>query len=207
MSFSLGKKLGMTRVFDDQGHHVPATLIQFGPCWVTQVKTVATDGYNAVQIGFGLTKAKSSNKPQMGHLKKANVEPLRFLREFRVEEATAFKVGDRLGTDRFQAGQKVVVSGTSKGRGFAGVFKRHGFHGPNASHGTHEYHRHPGAVGAHTDPGRLWKGLKLPGHMGNKRVSTKNLQIVKVDPEQNLMLIRGAVPGARNGVVEIVLAP
>ncbi|RJP75841.1 MAG: 50S ribosomal protein L3 [Candidatus Zixiibacteriota bacterium] len=207
MSFTLGKKLGMTRLFDKNGNHVPATLIQFGPCRVTQVKTKDTDGYEAVQVGFGLTKDKSLSKPELGHLRKSGSDPLRFLCEFRVKDASSYKLGDVLPADRFKEGQMVTVSGVSKGRGFAGVIKRHGFSSPNASHGTHEYHRHPGAVGAHTDPGRLWKGLRLPGHMGAARVTVKNLDIIKVDPEQNLMLVRGAVPGARNSLVEIVLNP
>jgi len=207
MSFSLGIKLGMTRFFDESGNHVPATLIQIGPCWVTQVKSKITDGYDAVQIGFGLTKAKSLNKPRLAHLKKAGVESLRHLREFRVDDAAAFKQGEILSPDRFKAGQRVTVSGISKGRGFAGVIKRHGFASPNATHGTHEYHRHPGAVGAHTDPGRLWKGQRLPGHMGNQRVTVKDLAIMKIDVEQNLMLVKGAIPGARNGLVQIELSP
>jgi large subunit ribosomal protein L3 len=206
MSFTLGKKLGMTRIFDEQGNHIPATLIQIGPCWVTQVKSAATDGYDAVQVGFQLVKAKSVPKAQINHLKKAGVDPVRFVREFRLDDVSAYKPGDLLTADRFKAGQKVHVAGISKGRGFAGVIKRHGFHGPNASHGTHEYHRHPGAVGAHTDPGRLWKGLKLPGHMGTARVKAKNLQVVRVDADQNLMLVKGAVPGPRNSLVEIVLS-
>ena len=207
MSFSLGKKLGMTRFFDENGNHVPATLIQIGPCWITQVKSKSTDGYEAVQIGFGLARAKVLNGPRLGQLKKVGLEPLRHVREFRVEDTAGYKPGEILSADRFKAGQRVTVSGLSKGRGFAGVIKRHGFASPNASHGTHEYHRHPGAVGAHTDPGRLWKGLRLPGHMGNQRVTTKDLRILKVDAEQNLMLIKGAVPGAKNGLVAIVLSP
>ncbi|HEX7343023.1 MAG TPA: 50S ribosomal protein L3 [bacterium] len=206
MSFSLGKKLGMTRFFDESGNHAPATLIQIGPCWITQVKSKSTDGYNAVQIGFGLTRTKSLNKPRLAHLKKAGVESLRHLREFRVDDPAAFKQGEILSPDRFKAGQRVTISGISKGRGFAGVIKRHGFASPNATHGTHEYHRHPGAVGAHTDPGRLWKGQRLPGHMGNQRVTVKDLAIMKIDVEQNLMLVQGAVPGARNGLVEITLS-
>ncbi len=206
MSFSLGKKIGMTRLFDEQGNHIPATLIQIGPCWVTQVKTAATDGYDAVQVGFQLKKAKNLNKPMKGHLQKAHVEPLRYLREFRVADASQYKPGDLLSPDRFKVGQVVTISGVSKGRGFAGVVKRHGFGGPNATHGTHEYDRHPGAVGAHTDPGRLWKGKRLPGHMGHARVTVKNLNVLKVDAEQNLMLVKGAVPGARNAFVEIVLS-
>jgi large subunit ribosomal protein L3 len=206
MSFSLGKKLGMTRIFDEQGNHVPVTLIQFGPCWVTQVKSSASDGYDAVQVGFQLIKTKSVTKPAAGHLKKAGVEPVRYMREFRTDDVSGFQAGELLAADRFKPGQIVHVAGISKGRGFAGVIKRHGFHGPNASHGTHEYHRHPGAVGAHTDPGRLWKGLRLPGHMGVARVKAKNLEVIKVDSEQNLMLVKGAVPGPKNSLVEIELS-
>jgi large subunit ribosomal protein L3 len=206
MSFALGKKIGMTRVFDDMGNHVAATLVQVGPCWITQVKTGDSDGYNAIQIGFEPAKEKSLNKPRLGHLKKSGTDPVRHLKEFRVDDASEFKAGDVLGVDRFQAGQKITVTGLSKGRGFSGVFKRHGFHGPNASHGTHETKRHPGAIGAHTDPGRVWKGQKLPGQYGNERVSVKNLSILKVIPEHNLMLVKGAVPGAKNAVLEIVLS-
>jgi large subunit ribosomal protein L3 len=206
MSFALGKKIGMTCVFDDMGNHVAATVVQVGPCWITQIKTNETDGYNAIQIGFKPAKEKSLNKPKLGHLKKSGVDPVRHLKEFRVDNVAEFNAGDVLGVDRFQAGQKVTVSGFSKGRGFAGVFKRYGFHGPNATHGTHEAKRHPGAIGAHTDPGRVWKGQKLPGRYGNERVSVKNLSVLKVIPEHNLMLVKGAVPGANNAVLEIVLS-
>ena len=206
MSFALGKKIGMTRIFDDAGNHVSATLVQVGPCWITQVKTKSTDGYNAVQVGFHQTKEKALNKPKLGHLKKSSVEPLRHLKEFRLDDISDFKPGDLLAVDRFQVGQRVTVTGYSKGRGFAGVLKRHGFHGFDASHGTHEYHRHPGAIGAGTDPGRVWKGQKLPGQMGNERVTVKNLAVVKIEPESNLMLIKGAVPGARNSLLEILLS-
>ncbi len=206
MSFALGKKIGMTRIFDEEGNHVPVTLIQVGPCWVTQVKTVETDGYNAVQIGFGKTREKALNKPLLGHLKKGGVEPVRHLKEFRLDDVSEFKSGDVLGADRFKEGQRVSVTGYSKGRGFAGVFKRYGFHGPNATHGTHEAKRHPGAIGAHTDPGRVWKGQRLPGHYGDQRVTVKNLRVIKVEPEHNIILVKGAVPGAKNAVLEIVLA-
>ncbi len=206
MSFSLGKKLGMTRIFDDAGNHVPVTVIQFGPCRITQVKTKESDGYNAVQVGFQLVKPKSLNKPLLGHQKKSGTDTLRFLREFRLDDVVPFKAGDLLNAERFQAGQKVNVSGISIGRGFAGVIKRHHFASPNATHGTHEYHRHPGAMGAHTDPGRIWKGQRLPGHLGAQRATLKNLEVIKVDVEQNLLLVKGAVPGARNSLVEIVLS-
>lgn len=206
MSFTLGKKLGITRVFDDAGNHVTATLIQVGPCWVTQVKTESTDGYNAVQIGFGKVKEKVVNKPTMGQLKKSGLEPLRHLKEFRLNSPADYKPGDLLTADRFQVGQIVNVVGISKGRGMAGVVKKYHFGGPNATHGTHEYNRHPGAVGAHSDPGRIWKGQRMPGQMGNQRVTVKNLPIIKVESEQNLMLIKGAVPGARNSILEISLS-
>lgn len=206
MSFALAKKVGTTRIFDAEGNHVPATLLQVGPCWVTQVKTKSRDGYDAVQIGFQRAREKLLNQPELGHLKKSGVEAVRHLREFRLDDVSDFKAGDLLTVERFRVGQKITISGKSKGRGFAGVFKRHGFHGPNASHGTHEYKRHPGAIGAHTDPGRIWKGQRLPGQMGNQRVTVKNLDVLKVDPEHNLMLIRGAVPGARNALLEVVLS-
>lgn len=206
MSFSLGKKIGMTRIFDETGNHVPATLIQVGPCWITQVKTVSTDGYNAVQIGFEKAKEKVINKPKLGHLKKSGVEPLRYLKEFRMDDVAEFNPGDQIGADRFQVGQRVNITGYSKGRGFAGVVKKYKFKGSDASHGTHEYKRHPGAIGAGTDPGRVWKGQRLPGQMGNERVTLRNLAVIKVESEHNLLLIKGSVPGAKNAVLEIVLS-
>ncbi|MBU0520525.1 50S ribosomal protein L3 [bacterium] len=206
MSFALARKIGMTRIFDDDGNHVPVTVLEIGPCWVVQVKRKETDGYNAVQVGFGAAKEKALNTPKLGHLKKFGVEPLRHLKEFCTDEIDEYKSGDLLEVERFKAGQEVSVAGYSKGRGFAGVFKRHGFHGPNATHGSHEAKRHGGSIGAHTDPGRVWKGHRMPGHYGVDRVTVKNLSIVKVEPEQNLMMIRGAVPGARNALVEIVVA-
>ncbi|TKJ40428.1 50S ribosomal protein L3 [candidate division LCP-89 bacterium B3_LCP] len=206
MSFILGKKLGMTRIFDDSGDHVSATLIQAGPCWITQVKIESTDGYNAVQIGFEKMKEKNINKPKSSHLKKANVGPVRFLKEFRMDEAPELKAGDQLGADRFQAGQLVNISGYSKGRGFTGVMKRHGFAGSNASHGAHEVKRHGGSIGAHTDPGKVWKGQRMPGRMGNDRTTVKNLSVLRVEPEHNLLLIKGSVPGATNSILEIVIS-
>lgn len=206
MSFSLGKKIGMTRIFDEVGNHVPATLIQVGPCWITQVKTESIDGYNAVQIGFEQTKEKVLNKSKLGHLKKSGVEPLRYLKEFRLADVAEFKTGDQIGADRFQVGQRVDISGYSKGRGFTGVIKKYRFKGPNATHGTHEHKRHPGAIGAGTDPGRVWKGQGLPGQMGNERVTLRNLAVIKVETEHNLIMIKGSVPGAKNSVLEIVLS-
>jgi large subunit ribosomal protein L3 len=206
MSFLLGKKIGMTRIFDEAGNHMPATLIQVGPCWITQVKTESTDGYTAVQVGFEKVTEKALNLPRIGHLKKSGIEPLRYLREFRLDDAGEFKLGDQIGADRFQVGQRVNVTGFSRGRGFAGVVKKYGFKGPNATHGSHEAKRHPGSIGAGTDPGRVWKGQRLPGQMGNERVTLKNLAVLKVEPEQNLLLIKGAVPGAKNSLLEIVLS-
>ncbi len=196
----------MTRFFDESGNHVPVTLVEVGPCWITQIKTVPNDGYNAIQIGYQKTKEKSLNKPRLGHLKKSGTEPVRHLKEFRIDDLGDHKQGDVLGADRFEAGQSLTITGYSKGRGFAGVFKRYGFHGPNASHGSHEVKRHGGAIGAHTDPGKVWKGQKMAGHMGNARVTVKNLSVMKVIPEHNLVLIKGAVPGARNSLLEIVLS-
>jgi len=206
MSFALARKIGMTRIFDEDGNHIPVTLLEIGPCWVVQVKRKDTDGYNAVQIGFDAIKERALNSPKLGHLKKFGVESLRHLTEFRTDSVDDYKSGELLDVERFKAGQKVTITGFSKGRGFAGVFKRHGFHGPNASHGTHEAKRHGGAIGAHTDPGRVWKGQRMAGQYGVEKITVKNLSVVKVEPEQNLMMIRGAVPGARNALLEIVVA-
>ncbi|MBN2055580.1 50S ribosomal protein L3 [bacterium] len=226
----LGKKIGMTQVFKDDGVLVPVTVLEAGPCIVVQVKTdqprevvifdrgskkgTATrcDGYNAIQIGFGEIEEKRINKPAGGHFgmtskakqggKKA-LKPQRHLREFIVADPTSYKSGDKLTVDLFEVGEHVVISGTSKGRGFSGVVRRHNFKGAKDSHGTHEFFRHGGSIGQHTDPGRVWKGMKMPGQMGAKRVTVRNLEIVKVDPERNLLFIRGAVPGAPGGLLEI----
>lgn len=195
----LGKKLGMGRVFSEDGQVIPVTAIQAGPCVVTQVKTKENDGYNAVQLGFG--EAKRLNKPLKGHLK--NLGAFKYLREVRVEDTSDIKPGSLVKVDIFQPGSLVKVTGTSKGKGFAGVVKRHGFAGGPKSHGQSDRHRAPGSIGAGTDPGRVIKGLRMAGHMGNRRVTVRNLKVVKVDPEANLLLVKGAVPGARNSLLLI----
>jgi large subunit ribosomal protein L3 len=195
----LGKKIGMTQVFKDGGTVEAVTAIEAGPCTVTQIKTRAKEGYEAVQLGFGL--AKRVNRPQRGHLKKLG--PYRHLREFRVEDAAKIKLGQAVDVGIFNPGDLVDVTGTSKGRGFAGVVKRHHFAGGSKTHGQSDRHRAPGSIGAGTDPGRVLKGLKMAGHMGNERVTMRKLQVVKADPERNLLLVRGAVPGARNGLLLI----
>lgn len=193
----LGKKVGMTQVFQDDGAVVAVTAIEAGPCTVTQIKTKAKEGYDAVQLGFG--QAKRINRPQRGHLKKLGL--YRHLREFRVEDASKIQLGDSVDVGIFHPGDLVDVTGTSKGRGFAGVVKRHHFAGGPKSHGQSDRHRAPGSIGAGTDPGRVIKGLKMAGHMGDERVTVQKLQVVKADPERNLLLVRGAVPGARNGLL------
>jgi len=193
----LGKKVGMTQVFQDEGVVVAVTAIEAGPCTVTQIKTKAKEGYDAVQLGFG--PAKRINRPQRGHLKKLG--PYKHLREFRVEDASKIQLGDGVDVGIFHPGDLVDVIGTSKGRGFAGVVKRYHFAGGSKTHGQSDRHRAPGSIGAGTDPGRVIKGLKMAGHMGNERVTVQKLQVVKADPEGNLLLVRGAVPGPRNGLL------
>ena len=203
----LGKKLSMTRIFDEQGRTIPVTIIEAGPCHVTQVKTPGTDGYHAVQLGFGTKSEKQVNRPRLGHLKKTDAPLVAILREFRQADATEVKPGDTVTVDQFAEGDLVNVTGISKGRGFAGVMKRHGFHGHKASHGTHESFRGPGSIGAHTDPGRVFKGKRMAGHMGVDRITVRNLTVIKVDKENNLLLVEGAIPGARNGWLEIRKQP
>jgi len=193
----LGKKVGMTQVFQDEGAVVAVTAIEAGPCTVTQIKTKAKEGYDAVQLGFG--PAKRINRPQRGHLKKLG--PYKHLREFRVEDASKIQLGDSVDVGIFHPGDLVDVIGTSKGRGFAGVVKRYHFAGGSKTHGQSDRHRAPGSIGAGTDPGRVIKGLKMAGHMGDERVTVQRLQVVKADPERNLLLVRGAVPGPRNGLL------
>lgn len=197
----LGKKVGMTQVFTDQGLAVPVTVIEAGPCQVIQKRTVERDGYSAIQVGFGEKREKLFNKPIKGHFNKAGVKPLRFLRELRIEDCESYQVGQEIKADLFNTGEKVDVVGTSKGRGFAGGIKRHGFHRGPMAHGS-KYHRRPGSLGA-KGPARVYKGRKLPGHYGAERVTVQNLEVVRVDPDRNLLAIRGAVPGPRGGLVII----
>jgi len=203
MSGIIGKKIGMTRIFDEEGNVVPVTVIQAGPCYVTQIRTIEKDGYEAVQIGYDIKKEKNTTRPLLGHFKKANVPPLRRLKEFPPFEDREVKVGDEIKVDIFNPGEIVKVTGLSKGRGFAGVVKRHGFGGGPKTHGQSDRLRAPGSIGQSSYPSRVFKGMRMAGHMGNKRVSVIGLKVVKVDPENNLLFIKGAVPGARNSFVEI----
>lgn len=189
----------MTSVFDETGRVVPVTVIQAGPCWVTQVKTQSNDGYDAIQLGF--EESRRLNSPERGHTSKAGTPMLRHLREWRVADPAAFEVGQRLDVSLFNPGERIVVTGTSKGKGFQGVVKRHGFSGGPKTHGQSDRHRAPGSIGSGTTPGRVLKGLRMAGKMGNERVTVKNLIVVRADPERNLLLVRGAVPGPREGLV------
>jgi large subunit ribosomal protein L3 len=199
----LGKKLGMTQIFDEQGEVVPVTVIEAGPCYVTQKKTLERDGYMAVQLGFEEAKPSRLNKPKLGHLAKYDLPPLRYLREFRVSDHGDLSEGQKLDVSVFEVGDRVDVVGTSKGRGFAGVVKRHGFGGGPKTHGQSDRLRAPGAISSGSTPGRVFKGLRMAGRMGNNRVTVQNLEVVLVDPERNLLAVKGAVPGARNGLLII----
>ena len=198
----LGKKIGMTQIFDESGLAIPVTLIEAGPCYVTQVRTAQKDGYSAVQIGYGETKPKSLSAGQLGHLKKTDLAPLRYLREFRSKDPQVSE-GDVVKVDQFNIGDRVDVIGTSKGRGFAGAVKRYGFGGGPKTHGQSDRQRAPGSRGAGSTPGRVFKGARGPGHMGNDRVTAQNLKLEIVDLERNVIGVRGAVPGARGSLVMI----
>jgi large subunit ribosomal protein L3 len=198
----IGRKLGMTQVFSDDGGAVPVTVIEAGPCVVIQKKSQEKDGYSAVQLGFGRKKPKRVTKPLQGHFKMADKGFFQVLREFRLDDPDAFELGAELGADLFEAGEYVDIVGISKGRGFAGAMKRHGFKGGKATHGS-MFHRAPGSIGASADPSRVLKGKKLPGHLGDKRVTIQNLRIFSVRPEQNIILVRGSVPGSMNGFIMI----
>ena len=198
----IGRKIGMTQIFDEKGNVVPVTVIEAGPCVVSQVKTVETDGYNAVQLGFGEVAEKKINKPEKGHFAKANLEPKKHLREFRLDSVENVKVGDEVKADVFQAGEKVDVQGISKGKGFQGVIKRHGQHRGPMGHGS-MYHRRPGSMGPTSTPGRVLPGKNLPGHMGVETVTVQNLEVVKVDLDKNVILVKGSVPGAKNSILKI----
>ena len=198
----LGRKIGMTQVFSSIGEVVPVTVIRVGPCIVTQVRTLDHDGYEAVQIGFEEVPARKLTKPQQGHLSRAGML-VRHLCEFTTSSIEAHNVGDVLRVDLFQAGQEVEVSGASKGRGFAGVVKRHGFRGGPRTHGQSDRLRAPGSIGGGTAPSRVWKGQRMAGRMGNRRVTVQNLEVVEVLPDQHLLLVRGAVPGPIKGLLEV----
>jgi large subunit ribosomal protein L3 len=195
----LGKKVGMTQLFLDNGNIVPVTVIEAGPCTVVQKKTPETDGYSAIQVGYGAVKEKKINKPTQGHYAKFGVKPSRYLREFRGE--SDLESGASITVEIFEPGEKVDVTGTSKGKGFQGVVKRYGFHGGKMTHGVMG-HRKPQSAGA-TDPAHIFKGTKRPGHMGHERVTVKRLEVVRVDPEKNLLLVKGAVPGPNGGLITV----
>jgi large subunit ribosomal protein L3 len=198
----LGKKLGMTSLFTSDGRYIPVTVIQAGPCVVTQIKKEATDGYNALQLGLDPKKPKLVNRPLKGHFEKSGGTCFRTLREFEVEKPEDFKLGMQIGTDLFEVGERVDISGKSKGRGFSGVMKRHGFAGGRMTHGSHSK-RIPGSIGCSAWPAKVIKGKKMPGQYGQERKTLRNLEILDIRPDQNLLLIKGAIPGAKNGYIEI----
>ncbi len=204
MTGLIGKKLGMTQFYNADGNVIPVTVIETGPCVVVQKKETARDGYTALQVGFGGKKSQRVNKPSQGHMAKAGKGAFQVLREFRLDDISPYAVGQEIKVaDLFKVGDLIDVSGTSKGHGFSGVIKRWSFGGFPGSHGTHEYFRHGGSIGNRSFPGRVRKGKKMAGHWGNERVSVQNLEVVDVRPEQNLLLVRGAVPGAKHGVVVV----
>ena len=199
----IGKKIGLTQLFDEQGNFIPVTVIEAGPCVVVQKKTTENDGYEAVQIGFGNVAEKNVNKPMKGHFAKSDVAYKKYLREFRLADCSAVNVGDILKADTFAEGDVVDVCGISKGKGYAGTIKRFGNHSLKDTHGTGPVHRHAGSNGAISDPSRVFKGKGLPGHMGAERVTVQNLEVVKIDVENNLIALKGAIPGPKGGVVYI----
>ena len=198
----IGKKVGMTQIFDEAGKVIPVTAIEAGPCVVAQVKTEETDGYTAIQLGFGDVKESKLNRPEKGHFSKGNVTPKKHLREFRVDEVESYKVGDEIKADTFEKGDKIDVQGTSKGKGFQGVIKRHGQHRGPMGHGS-MYHRRPGSMGSTSTPGRVFKGKKLPGHMGVQTITIQNLDVVAVDMDKNVILVKGSVPGVKGAILKI----
>lgn len=202
MKAIVGKKIGMTQVFTEEGQVVPVTVVEAGPVFVTQVRTEEKDGYSAIQIGYESRKAKKVNKPLKGHFDKAGVEYKRYLREFRTNDANSYEVGQEIKADVFEAGDKIDVSGISKGKGFQGSIKRHNHSRGPMAHGS-KYHRSSGSMGAASDPAKVFKNKKLPGHMGAENVTVANLEVVKVDTERNLLLIKGAVPGPKGGFITI----
>jgi large subunit ribosomal protein L3 len=198
----LGRKLGMSQVWSADDQLIPVTVIEAGPCFVSQVKTMKKDGYEAVQLAFGDMKTGKANKPEAGHFAKANLDPKRHIVEARLDEGESFKRGQKVTVDIFEVGGKVDVAGTSKGKGFAGVMKRHNFKGGPGGHGSH-FHRAPGSIGMCASPSRVLRGTRMPGHMGVDTVTVKKLEIIKIDAEQNLLVVKGAVPGGKNGLLVI----
>ena len=200
MKNMIGRKIGMTQIFQEDGSVIPVTVLEAGPIVVTQKKTVESDGYNAIQVGFAKIKEQRMNKPMKGHFNKANLELKKYLKEFRVDNVEEFEIGQEIKADTFAAGDLVDVTGTSKGKGTQGVIKRHGFSRGRETHGSH-FHRRPGGLSAGTYPGRVFKGHRMGGRMGNEKVTVQNLEIVRVDAEKNLILIKGAVPGPKKGII------
>ena len=198
----IGKKIGMTQIFDETGKVIPVTAIEAGPCVIAQIKTVETDGYDAVQLGFGDVKENKVNKPVKGHYAKLGITPKKHLREFRLDSLEGLKVGDELKADVFAVGDSVDIQGTSKGKGFQGVIKRHGQSRGPMGHGS-MYHRRPGSMGATSTPGRVFKGKKLPGHMGRVTVTIQNLDVVRVDMDKNVILVKGSVPGPKGAILKV----
>lgn len=199
----LGKKLGMTQIFDENGVAIPVTIVEAGPCYVTQKKIKDRDGYDAIQIGFGDLREKKLNKPMAGHLKKSGSPALKYLREFQVADPESYEEGQKIDASVFNVGDKVDVTGVSKGKGFAGVVKRHNFNGGPKTHGQSDRWRAPGSVGAGSTPGRVFKGVRMAGRMGNSQVTVQNLRIALVDSDKNLIAIKGAIPGGKNGLIII----
>ena len=200
----IGKKIGMTQIFDAKGNVIPVTVVEAGPCNVVMKKTIENDGYEAVQLGYGDVKVQRVNKPMMGHFKKADVAPKKTLKEFKLDDMASVNVGDTIKADIFAVGEKVDVVGTSKGKGTAGAIKRWNFSRLKESHGTGPVARHAGSLGACSDPSRVYKGKKLAGHLGSEKVTIQNLDVVKVDAENNLIAIKGAIPGPKKGIVMVV---
>lgn len=198
----IGKKIGMTQIFDEKGNVIPVTVIETAGNIVSQIKTVETDGYNAIQLGYGEIKDKHINKPEAGHFAKAKIANKKHLREFRLDDISSYKIGDEVKADIFAAGEKIDVQGTSKGKGFQGVIKRHGQHRGPMGHGS-MYHRRPGSMGSTSTPGRVFKGKKLPGHMGVQKITIQNLEIIKVDMDKNVLLVKGSVPGPKGAILKI----
>lgn len=202
----LGRKVGMTQVIKDDGEVIPVTVVEAGPCYVTQVRTAERDGYRAVQLGFEKAKSKHLTKGQLGHLKRAGAPQLRYLRELRMSKDEIYEIGQQVLVDIFEPGEHVDIEGKSKGRGFAGVVKRYGFAGGPRTHGQSDRQRAPGSIGACATPGKVWKGQKMPGRMGGKRVTVQNVEVVVADPERNLLAVRGSVPGPNGGLVLVKIA-
>ena len=198
----IGRKIGMTQIFDEKGSVIPVTAIEVGPCTIVQIKTEEQDGYQAVQLGFGEVKESKLTKPQLGKFSKSKLTPKKYLREFRLDSIEGLNVGDELKADVFEVGDKVDIQGTSKGKGFQGVIKRHGQHRGPMGHGS-MYHRRPGSMGSTSTPGRVYPGKKLPGHMGTETVTIQNLEVVRVDVDKNVILVKGSVPGAKKSILKI----